>query len=332
MTSSLYSIEPAKLDADWDAQLIGSDTASIFLCANFLQNINRPVGIFYVKRSNVVVAQIALVESDDGTRAILDDLVIYSGVSFCRPKPNQNRSQVNSERLEILTFAASALADRYLSIKFAMAPAAIDVRGFDWYNYGCDRNRYVISPRYTCVLHLSEFISGTCLDFEKLKFEMSSSRRQRVRQVEKLNLVTKEVQNIDIFSDFYIKTFEKQGIKVDQIEFDRMRHLLNSLMDSGVGHSFVSFNEKGVASSASFFGVHQSKAYYLFGASDPASRGNVAGTAAIWYAIKVLYDKGINVIDFEGVNSPNRGYFKLSFGTTLVPYFQIEGEFGPSCS
>ena len=34
----------------------------------------------------------------------------------------------------------------------------------------------------------------------------------------------------------------------------------------------------------------------------------------------------INKFDFEGVNSPNRGWFKLGFGGDLIPYYQIEYE------
>jgi len=34
--------------------------------------------------------------------------------------------------------------------------------------------------------------------------------------------------------------------------------------------------------------------------------------------------KKIKVIDWEGVNSPQRGFFKLSFGGELLPYFWIK--------
>jgi lipid II:glycine glycyltransferase (peptidoglycan interpeptide bridge formation enzyme) len=156
---------------------------------------------------------------------------------------------------------------------------------------------------------------------------MSKSRRQQIRQIEKQKLLTQEVSNVDLLSQLYIQTFERQGIKLDQKHLDRMIKLLESLIKSGVAHSFVSFNDEGVASCASIFGIHQSNGVYLFGASDSQNRGSSAGTAAIWHAIQALHQRGVNLIDFEGVNSPNRGWFKLSFGATLLPYFQIEGNF-----
>ena len=91
MSFNSYSIELAELGAEWDLRLNGSVTSSIFISGSFLKNINRSLGLYYIKKSNEIVAQIALVESDDGKHAILDDLVVYSGVSFCKPKPNQNR-------------------------------------------------------------------------------------------------------------------------------------------------------------------------------------------------------------------------------------------------
>ncbi len=33
--------------------------------------------------------------------------------------------------------------------------------------------------------------------------------------------------------------------------------------------------------------------------------------------------EGVNIIDLEGVNSPNRGFWKLGFGGNLLPYYHI---------
>ena len=35
-------------------------------------------------------------------------------------------------------------------------------------------------------------------------------------------------------------------------------------------------------------------------------------------------EESINSIDLEGVNSPNRGWFKLSLGGELNPYYKIK--------
>jgi hypothetical protein len=34
--------------------------------------------------------------------------------------------------------------------------------------------------------------------------------------------------------------------------------------------------------------------------------------------------EGINEVDMEGVNSPQRGWFKLSKGGNCVPYYEVQ--------
>jgi len=62
-------------------------------------------------------------------------------------------------------------------------------------------------------------------------------------------------------------------------------------------------------------------AYYLFGANDPMYRHTSAGAFLLMHMIKDAFEKGIQEIDFVGVNSPNRGDFKISFNAEVKPYF-----------
>jgi hypothetical protein len=43
---------------------------------------------------------------------------------------------------------------------------------------------------------------------------------------------------------------------------------------------------------------------------------------ALFQAFLKLGQDGFRQVDLEGINSPKRGYFKLSFGGTITPYFQ----------
>jgi len=40
--------------------------------------------------------------------------------------------------------------------------------------------------------------------------------------------------------------------------------------------------------------------------------------------MKIAQGRGADLFDFEGVNSPERGHFKLSFGGYLVQYHQVK--------
>ena len=52
-------------------------------------------------------------------------------------------------------------------------------------------------------------------------------------------------------------------------------------------------------------------------------RNQHTGTAIIWDAFFILRKLGIKKLDLEGVNSPNRGWFKLSFGGSLENYYEV---------
>jgi hypothetical protein len=72
------------------------------------------------------------------------------------------------------------------------------------------------------------------------------------------------------------------------------------------------------------------RCYYLFGATDPELRKSESGTKNLIDAFaRVFADQGLCEADLLGVNSPQRGGFKLSFGARLQPYFAV-AKVGPS--
>jgi lipid II:glycine glycyltransferase (peptidoglycan interpeptide bridge formation enzyme) len=73
--------------------------------------------------------------------------------------------------------------------------------------------------------------------------------------------------------------------------------------------------------SAVLFIYDDRTAYYLFGANDPEYRNTSAGTFLLMQLIKDAFANGLDEVDFVGVNSPNRGDYKISFNADLEPYF-----------
>ena len=86
---------------------------------------------------------------------------------------------------------------------------------------------------------------------------------------------------------------------------------------------FVTATANGDIGSMAFFCFDNKRAYYLFGANDPQLRDEHTGSAVIWDAFHTLSKAGIKEVDLEGVNSPRRGWFKLSFGGNLIPYYHV---------
>ena len=71
------------------------------------------------------------------------------------------------------------------------------------------------------------------------------------------------------------------------------------------------------------FAIDKKRAYYIFGANSPVARESQTGTMVLWDGFEILRRLGVKYVDLEGVNSPKRGYFKLSFGGELCPYYII---------
>ena len=140
----------------------------------------------------------------------------------------------------------------------------------------------------------------------------------------KKNVVTKEEFDCVKFVKFYFKTLRRQDIVVPQETLDEMDNLITALHKNKLGKMYVSYTNEDAIGSMAFFAIDNKKAYFLFGANDPKMRNTHTGTMVLWDAFKLLSQSGIKEVDLEGINSPQRGWFKLSFGGIIIPYFRIE--------
>ncbi|MBI4936650.1 MAG: GNAT family N-acetyltransferase [Nitrosomonadales bacterium] len=318
-----YRLQSAALGPEWDGLVAASDDATIFSTSAYLAHTGCRLGLYYCYNADELRAGIAVIESADGENAVMDDLVIYGGPFFGPPTNGQNRAQRISERFEIATFIAEALATRYRDISFALAPSVTDVRPFLWHNYGQTHDRYAVDVRYTSYLDIADFAQAHKLEDIAAYGEASSARRQQVRYARRDGVATELFDDVNAFVAFYRMTMERQGEAVETEKLDRMEALVAGLIGAGAARMFVSRTREGAPGSIAVYAFDRRRAYYLFGASDPALRDSPAGTAVLWDAFTALAKEGITQIDLEGVNSPRRGWFKLSFGGDLRAYYQV---------
>lgn len=325
--AKLFSIEKAELGSQWDHFIDSSPDRTIFSKTDYLLNVNCRIGTYYCFNSSELRGAIALVESQDGSEAIIDDLVIYSGIYLGPPTNKQNQSQQLSERFEVTSFIANWLARTYSKIEFSLPPTIIDIRPFQWFNYGSDLNRYAIDVKYTSFLDISDFLTANTLEEISCYVQSSYSRKQQIRYAQKDGVTTEEFIDVKLFIDFYILTMQRQNIQIIHEKMDKMENLIIALIKNKKAKMFISKDRIGNIGSAAVYGLDGGKAWYLFGASDPNMRSTPTGTAVLWDAFDRLAKCGVTTIDLEGVNSPKRGWFKLSFGGSLKPYYSISNTF-----
>ena len=321
--AKLFSIEKAELGSQWDHFIDRSPDRTIFAKTDYLLNVDCRIGTYFCFNSSELRGAIVLVESKDGSEVIIDDLVIYSGIYLGPPTNKQNQSQQLSERFEVVSFIADWLARTYSKIEFSLPPTVIDIRPFQWFNYGSDKNRYAIDVRYTSFLDISDFSIAKNLDEIGCYVQSSYSRKQQIRYAKKDGVTTEEFTDFKLFIDFYILTMQRQNINIIHDKMDKMKNLIGALIKKEKGKMFISKDRIGNIGSVAVYGLDGREAWYLFGASDPNMRNTPTGTAVLWDAFDRLAKCGITTVDLEGVNSPKRGWFKLSFGGTLKPYYSI---------
>lgn len=318
-----HTLEKAELNDKWDDLVSKSVNGTVFCSSQYLKNVVANITPYYYKRNQEIRAGVLLVEKDGAQDTYVHDFIIYNGIFFAPPQNKQNRSQIISEQFDISTFIAEELAGVYKTVHMQLHPSIIDMRPFLWFNYGMDAPKYNIDIRYTSYLNIEDFSHAGKLEDISTYLQASNARRQEIRYAARDQVLTREEFNPDLFVNYYNETMKRQDITVETNVLREMNHLITNLFREKMGRMFVSYVADGRPGSMAFFVMDNKRGYYLFGSNDPALRDSHTGTAVLWDAFHVLSREGVKEIDMEGVNSPQRGWFKLSFGGDLRHYYHV---------
>ena len=322
MAESKYRLEKTSLGAAWDKLTAKSPNATVFSHGEYLAAIRRPYSLYFIYKAQEIRGGLVAPESADRESAACNPFLVYSGVLFPNVAHNQNRAQITTERFEVCEIAAETLPCFYKDVELALSPGVSDIRPFLWYNYGNEGRHFIPDVRYTAEMPIAE-LAVRSMDESELFAQCATARRQELRYAVKKGVATDEEFLPERFTDFYAMTMNRQGIAVSDEYREDMRHLIAELGKAGKARMFVSRTAKGEMGSMAVMALDQYRAYYLFGANDPALRDTHCGSAVIWDACVALAKSGVTLVDMEGVNSPRRGWFKLSFGAIMQTYYEL---------
>ena len=208
----------------------------------------------------------------------------------------------------------------------ALAPQFEDLRPFLWHNYHSTniKDKFSVDLRYTSYIDLSEFTEENKLEEMQLFNNLEPLRRRNIKEARKNGASITTGLEIELFLDFYCRLMLSQGEDTPGDKLKRMGNLIFELIENRQAQMFLVKNSQNRIIYITVFCYDSKRAYYLFGAGDLEAKERYKGTIAFWDAFRILNeDYGIKQVDFEGVNSPQRGWFKLSFGGTLLPYYQV---------
>ena len=308
---------------EWDSFILTTNTSNIFNYSEYFIELDSNIALYFVMNNNEKRAGLILIENEKRNEIIENDFFIYSGIIFGHPTTGQNISQITSEHYRLTEYVAIEIPKIYKKLNIVMSPSIIDIRPFQWYNYGEINNRYLIDIKYTSYLNINSINDTEELNKNTVFKNLSSARRQEIRYGKREGVYTKEELHLEEFIYLYKKTMSVQGVRVENSKLKEMRNIILAMHTKKIGKMFTTYNQNNDIGSIVFFIFYKRRAYYLFGVNDPNVRNHHTGSVVLWDTFKILSNDGIEEIDFEGVNSPKRGWFKLSYGSSLIPYYRI---------
>ena len=201
-----------------------------------------------------------------------------------------------------------------------MHPSWSDMRSFLWFNYHTpEKGLFKLTPRYTAFLRLNQF-----KNFDEYMMSVRRDRRYQYKQALKQNLIVQESDNLEELIRLDNLTFNRQGLSRPEYTTNLIKRFTTASLKQHYGRLLLCKDAQGHVLSANLFLFDKNCAYYQIGANDPEYRDTFSGTFLVFEQIKYCYEKNIPSVDFVGVNSPNRGDFKMSFNLSLAPYFWAE--------
>ena len=146
-------------------------------------------------------------------------------------------------------------------------------------------------------------------------------------------LIRKGIQNLTKFKtttdiSYLVKSYENYMIKqqspVSSQKINEMKKLFKNLLDNKKLLIKIAYTKEGDAGYLCIFAYDLKVGYFLYGCPLVDKVENYLGSITFWQVFKDLKKKGIDLVDMEGINSPNRGWFKQSFGGVIKQYFEIK--------
>ena len=313
--SSHYVLSVCTDMSAWDSLVCESPQGHVFSRSAFLESLGTPYRC-YVAASpqGEILAGAAIVMSEFTMARAPFAFTPHQGILFSQSVASLGQQKRLTAQFRITTFFIESLLDVFSNFSMALSPFFGDLRPFQWHNYGKhELPQFEIRQRYTGNVSLINFELNTYL---------SNVRTVRRQEYKKTRAVIEPSYDLHVFLKLYQQTFDRQGIAVDDQTLSLVESICAKALEGGYGHLSCAMIDECAASMA-FFVTDHDCAYYLFGANNPDLRGANASSKLLIDNIAFFAARGLKRFDFVGVNSPQRGDFKLSFNAELVPYQEV---------
>lgn len=314
------SIKIGENPETWDKFIKSTSQGSVFLFYNFLQALDSNFQLITCYDEKDIVAGCAII-FDENNQPIKSNFpfTMYQGIVLADFSCEKPHTRYNYE-LKILTFFIEKLHEIFEHFFLCQSWQMRDLRAFQWHNYHTpEKGVFQIDLRYTGILDLN------LIDRENyISKQIRTSKKSDYQKALKNNYQIVESNNIIELLSLYSKTFERQGLKVKDREIKLITNITSTAIKNNFGKLFFAQNPSGEYTNATLFLYDNFCAYYLIAANSPEHRNSGASVFLMLHNIFYAQDLGKNYVDFVGINSPQRGDFKLAFNAEPKPYFHLK--------
>jgi len=165
-------------------------------------------------------------------------------------------------------------------------------------------------------------LSGENLDEIKLGF--SSNHNHSIAKSIQNNYKSEISKDPKFLFDHYDELVKVNNIEITDKEIIELKSTCSTILKKNRGIIVHIRNDEDKILSSILYVWDNKRSYFLLGARNVHAEGIYASTFSHWMMIKHLFDNyNLKQFDFEGVNSPSRGLFKLKFGGTLYHYYHL---------
>ena len=304
----------------WDSFVDTSPQGTVYCRTVFLDILELNYDLLLVIDKDIPQLGVIVLKDNGKIVPSSNFFIPYQGFLMKNDALKMPTHRLSQWLLEVSAFMIESLSKKYGKIAQCMHSSWRDMRSFLWFNYHTpDQGLFKLIPRYTAYLRLDQFE-----DFDDYCMSVRKVRRYEYKQAIKNHLQAQESDDIEELTRLDTLTFNRQGGGRPEYLTGLIKKITRSALEHHFGRLLFCKDADGNVLSANLFLFDKNCAYYQIGANDPQYRDTFSGTFLVFEQIKYCFEKNIPCVDFVGVNSPNRGDFKMSFNPSLACYFCTE--------
>lgn len=312
----MYSIKRISND---DAQEVwnNSPNANAFNNPNFLKNFKN-ISFFAVLKGEEFFCCWP-VQINKNRCSQIPAMFYYFGPFWSsKIKSLPNHSWLNCS-LKVYELFLKKFTKKFKKINFELHYSLTDVRIFDWWNYNKSNNRFKIYPRYTALI---DNLKKT--NEKEIIANYRYSRRYELKKFHKLKneIFETEISTKEIL-DLYFRIVEVK-ISKDKREITKNIGIMTELSKNNLCKTIAYKSKKtGELVSVIILIFDTLSSHLVLSVANEEWKKKGIMTWSLHNAIMFTKSKNLNIFDFNGANSPQRGDHKHSFGAKTKLFFNL---------